>query len=96
MIKSKKSRKKSMANKLTKNVEIPCKTHSKTLFIIGELFCEKNKKLSSFVENPAFSLTFPTFSTYFFTNKLPLIISNLFHYSTKPTNTIINNLIERN
>lgn len=85
-----------MANKFIKNVEIPCKTHSKTLFIFGELFCEKNNSLPSFVENSTFTHTFPTFSTHFFTNKLPLIISNLFHYSTKPTNTIINNLIERN
>ena len=81
---------------LHQNVEIPCKTHSKTLFIFSELFCEKNNSLPSFVENSTFTRTFPTFSTHFFTSKSPLIISNIFHYSTDPTtNTTINNLIER-
>ena len=85
-----------MANQNHQNVEIPCKTLCKTWCIFREYFCEKLKIKHPYVENPTFLLTFPTFSTHFFTNKLPLIISNIFHYSTKSTNTIINNLIERN
>lgn len=85
-----------MVNNFTQNVETLCKTLSKIRCILCELFCEKLKTYHFYVENSAFLLTFPTFSTHFFTSKSPLIISNIFHYSTDPTNTIINNLIERN
>ena len=85
-----------MVNRLIKIVEIPCKTICKTQCIFREYFCEKLTNLISYVENHIFLLTFPTFSTHFFTTKSPLTQSNIFHYSTNPTNTIINNLIERN
>ena len=85
-----------MVNKFVQNVETLCKTLSKIQCIICGLFCEKLKSRHFYVENHAFLPTFPTFSNHFFTSKSPLIISNIFHYSTDPTNTIINNLIERN
>ena len=85
-----------MVNKFTKIAKIPCKTLRKTQCIFSEFFCEKLNLRHFYVENSTFLPTFPTFSTRFFTTKSPLIQSNIFHYSTDPTNTIINNLIERN
>ena len=69
----------------------PCKSYSKTRAI----FCGNVSSRQKKVQNSTFSHTFPCLSTNFFTTLSPLFISNLFHYSTDPTITTINNIIER-
>lgn len=78
------------------NVEIQCKTISKNLCILSELFCVKFKNLQNYVYKIFSSHIFSHFSTYFFTICQPLFLMNIFHYSTIPTYITINNKIERN
>ena len=77
------------------NVEIKCKTIRKSLcnFIVkirANLLLNQNP-----VQTSQFPPSFPTFFTHFHTTNSHLFLSNTFHYSTAPTNTTTNNLIER-
>lgn len=84
-----------MDNKITQIVEIQCKTTCKTLRKIRANFCANLFRFIKIVYNFTFPPTFPAFSTHFPTTTSPLYITNFFHYSTSPTITTINNLIER-
>ena len=84
-----------MAN-ITKIMENLCKTPCKSRSKTRARFCGNKKVHQNLVQNSIFSHTFPRLSTNFFTTTSPLFLSNLFHYSTDPTITIINNIIERN
>ena len=84
-----------MAN-FNKNMENLCKTPCKSRGKTRALFCGNKILHQNLVQNSTFSHTFPCLSTNFFTTQSPLFLSNLFHYSTDPTITTINNIIERN
>lgn len=86
-----------MANsrKFPQNVEILWKSACKSTCISRGNPCEKLAPSKSHVENfpnPHFSHNFPT---NFFTTSPPLFLPRLFHYSTDPTTTTINNIKER-
>ena len=81
---------------MVKNVEILCKNLSINPRINFVKLCEK--LLSSFFvcKIGAFPQTFSSLYTTFFTTNSSLFISRLFHFSTEPITTTINNLLERN
>ena len=81
---------------MAKNVQNSCKTLLKSLRKTRVKICSKNKYFTNPVQNTTFPPTFPTFPTTFPTAIPPLSSLNLFHFSTEPTTTTINNLEERN
>lgn len=68
-----------------------CKPYSKTRVF----FCAILNFIQKCVHISFFSQAFSHFFTTFHTTFLPLFFNYLIHYSTKPTNTTINNFIER-
>lgn len=68
-----------------------CKPYSKT----SVLFCAFLNPIQNHVYISSFSQTFSYFFTTFHTIFLPLFFNYFIHYSTEPTNTTINNFIER-
>lgn len=86
-----------MANKkFVQIVEITCKTIWKTPCKSPAKFRAKLLVHPKSVYKIFIPPTFPTLPTKLFTTPPPLSLSNLFHYSTTPTNTTINKIIERN
>ena len=80
---------------MAKILENLCKTKCKSTSKTRVNFCAKFLTFTKNVHNSPFPLTFSNFCTNFFTTFLPLYLTNIFHYSTDPTITTTNNLIER-
>lgn len=68
-----------------------CKPRSKTCVF----FCAIPNTHQNHVHISSFSQTFSYFFTDFHTIFSPLFFNSFIHYSTEPTNTTINNFIER-
>ena len=80
-----------MAKILENLCKTPCKSTRKT--------CAYFRANLTKAQNPVYKIhfppAFPSLSTKLHTTISPLYLTNLFHYSTDPTITTINNLIER-
>ena len=81
--------------KSTKILENLCKTPCKSTRKTRVNFCANILNTQNPVYKTLFPPTFPLLSTDLPTTTSPLYLINLFHYSTDPTITTINNLIER-
>lgn len=81
--------------KISKNVQILCKSTFKSVRKTFVKLCANHKKFVQPVQNPIFPPTFTNFPTIFPTIISPHKFHPLFHFFTTPTITTINKLEER-